>query len=189
LPGNHPKKEKYMADAEDLDQEDGGEDSVAAPISSGRSRIVTILIWVVAGLIALALMFVISVMVAKYYKNADFQETESITIAPPSAPPAIFKIQHEFRVNTADTDEAHYAQATITLAYEGELNKMLDAELAKRIPQVIHIINIILGGKRKDELFTPLQKLNLGEEIKNQINMILRDGKISEVLFEQLVVS
>jgi len=178
-----------MADAEDLDQEDGGEESVAAPISSGRSRIVTILIWVVAGLIALALMFVISVMVAKYYKNADFQETESITIAPPSAPPAIFKIQHEFRVNTADTDEAHYAQATITLAYEGELNKMLDAELAKRIPQVIHIINIILGGKRKDELFTPLQKLNLGEEIKNQINMILRDGKISEVLFEQLVVS
>ncbi len=178
-----------MADAEDLDQEDGSEDSVAAPISSGRSRIVTILIWVVAGLIALALMFVISVMVAKYYKNADFQETESITIAPPSAPPAIFKIQHEFRVNTADTDEAHYAQATITLAYEGELNKMLDAELAKRIPQVIHIINIILGGKRKDELFTPLQKLNLGEEIKNQINMILRDGKISEVLFEQLVVS
>ncbi len=178
-----------MADAEDLDQEEGGEESSAAPISSGRSRIVTILIWVVAGLIALALMFVISVMVAKYYKNADFQETESITIAPPSAPPAIFKIQHEFRVNTADTDEAHYAQATITLAYEGELNKMLDAELAKRIPQVIHIINIILGGKRKDELFTPLQKLNLGEEIKNQINMILRDGKISEVLFEQLVVS
>ena len=73
--------------------------------------------------------------------------------------------------------------------YTGELNKMLDAELAKRTPQVIHIINIILGGKRKDELFTPLQKLNLGEEIKNQINMILRDGKISEVMFEQLVVS
>ena len=54
---------------------------------------------------------------------------------------------------------------------------------------MVHIINIILGGKRKDELFTPLQKLNLGEEIKNQINMILRDGKISEVMFEQLVVS
>lgn len=178
-----------MADAEDLDQEDGGEESVAAPMGGGRSRIVTILIWVVAGLIALALMFVISVMVAKYYKNADFQETESITIAPPSAPPAIFKIAHEFRVNTADTDEAHYAQAVITLGYEGELNKQLDAELAKRLPQVIHIINIILGGKRKDELFTPLQKLNLGEEIKNQINMILRDGKISEVMFEQLVVS
>ena len=85
-----------MADAEDLDQEDGSEDSVAAPISSGRSRIVTILIWVVAGLIALALMFVISVMVAKYYKNADFQETESITIAPPSAPPAIFNVLRVF---------------------------------------------------------------------------------------------
>ncbi len=175
-----------MADAEDLDQEEG---EVQAPPPSGRSRIVTILIWVVAGLIALALMFVISVMVAKYYKNADFQETESITIAPPSAPPAIFKIKHEFRVNTADTDEAHYAQAVITLGYEGELNKMLDAELAQRMPQMIHIINIILGGKRRDELFTPLQKLNLGEEIKNQINMILRDGKISEVMFEQLVVS
>lgn len=177
-----------MADAEDLDQDEGGE-QVAAPVGGGRSRIVTILIWVVAGLIALALMFVIAVMVAKYYKNADFQETESITIAPPSAPPSIFKIQHEFRVNTADTDEAHYAQAVITLGYEGEINKQLDAELAKRLPQIIHIINIILGGKRKDELFTPLQKLNLGEEIKNQINMILRDGKISEVMFEQLVVS
>ncbi|MBS0617069.1 MAG: flagellar basal body-associated FliL family protein [Spirochaetes bacterium] len=176
-----------MAD-EELDQ-DEGEASAAPPVAAGRSRIVTILIWVVAGLIALALMFVISVMVAKYYKNADFQETESITIAPPSAPPAIFKITHEFRVNTADTDEAHYAQATITLGYEGELNKQLDAELGKRLPQMIHIINIILGGKRRDELFTPLQKLNLGEEIKNQINMILRDGKISEVMFEQLVVS
>jgi len=175
-----------MAD-EELDQDEG--EAAAPPVAAGRSRIVTILIWVVAGLIALALMFVISVMVAKYYKNADFQETESITIAPPSAPPAIFKITHEFRVNTADTDEAHYAQATITLGYEGELNKQLDAELGKRLPQMIHIINIILGGKRRDELFTPLQKLNLGEEIKNQINMILRDGKISEVMFEQLVVS
>ncbi|HRP68646.1 MAG TPA: flagellar basal body-associated FliL family protein [Turneriella sp.] len=177
-----------MADAEDLDQ-DESTDGAAPPISSGRSRIVTILIWVVAGLIALALMFVISVMVAKYYKNADFQETESITIAPPAAPLSVFSIKHEFRVNTADTDEAHYAQATITLGYEGELNKQLDAELGKRNPQIIHIINIILGGKRRDELFTPLQKLNLGEEIKNQINMILRDGKISEVMFEQLVVS
>ena len=177
-----------MADEEILDDEEGGE-AVAAPIASGRSRIVTILIWVVAALIGIALMFVISIMVAKYYKNENYQETQSITIAPAPPAPSMFKIAKEFRVNTADTDEAHFAQASIVLGYEAENHKMLDAELSSRLPQIIHIINIIIGSKRKDELFTPLQKLNLGEEIKNQINMILRDGKVTEVFFEQLVVS
>ena len=36
---------------------------------------------------------------------------------------------------------------------------------------------------------TPMQKLNLAEEIKSQINMIFSQGKIEEVYFEELIIS
>ena len=52
-----------------------------------------------------------------------------------------------------------------------------------------HIINIILGGKKKEELTTTSRKLNLAEEIKSQINIILSNGKIEEIYFEEFVVS
>ena len=68
-------------------------------------------------------------------------------------------------------------------------NKPLENELIQRHTQMTHIVNIILGGKKKEDLATTLQKLNLAEEIKSQINIILSEGKVEEVYFEELVVS
>lgn len=160
----------------------------AGGISSGRSKIVTILIWVVGAIVAITLMILISYFIARKVKSESFQESQGIVIAPAPAPLSNFKFQKEFRVNTADIEEPHFISVSISLAYEGE-NLPLDAELAARIPQMMHTINIILGSKRKEELFTSDQKLDLAEEIKSQLNMILREGKIEEVYFEQLVVS
>ena len=130
----------------------------------------------------------ISYFIAKRVKTEAYKEDQNIVIAPAPPPLAIYRFQKEFRVNTADIDEPHFIQVSMTFGYETE-NKLLEAELIARQAQMMHIINIILGGKKKDELTTTLQKLNLAEEIKSQINMILRNGKIDEVYFEQLVIS
>ena len=52
---------------------------------------------------------------------------------------------------------------------------------------MMHINNIV-WWKRKKILYSSA-KAELAEEIKSQVNMVLRDGKIIEVYFEELVVS
>lgn len=176
-----------MADDEILDDEDEDLDAVPS-MGGGRSRIVTILLWVAGAIAAILLMVLISYFIAKKVKTEAYKEDQNIVIAPAPPPLAIYRFQKEFRVNTADIDEPHFIQVSMTFGYETE-NKALETELIARQAHMMHIINIILGGKKKDELTTTLQKLNLAEEIKSQINMILRNGKIDEVYFEQLVIS
>ncbi|MDH5719894.1 MAG: flagellar basal body-associated FliL family protein [Spirochaetia bacterium] len=176
-----------MGDDEILDDEEQ-DDEVLASAVTGRSKLVTILLWVAGGIVALLLMFLISYIVAGRVKNEAYRETQDIVIAPAPPPLAAFPFKKEFRVNTADTDEPHFIQVAIAFGYDGT-NKKLETELVQRQTQMMHIINIILGGKKKEDLASPLQKLNLADEIKSQINMILSEGKIEEVYFEELVVS
>ena len=45
--------------------------------------------------------------------------------------------------------------------------------LAERIPQFQHIINVLLSGKRFEDLDSAEKKINLSEEIKAHLNVIL----------------
>ncbi|MDH4200299.1 MAG: flagellar basal body-associated FliL family protein [Spirochaetia bacterium] len=182
-----------MADDDILDEEkeqDQEEDLLAgAPIAgAGRSKIITILLWVAGSVVAVLLMVLISYLIAKKVKTDAYREEQNIVIAPAPPPLGTYHFQKEFRVNTADTDEAHFIQLTISFGYDTN-NKLLELELGQRQAQMMHIINIILGGKKKEDLMTPMQKLNLAEEIKSQINMIFSQGKIEEVYFEELIIS
>ena len=179
-----------MAEEEIMDGGDDNLDMSNSMSSSGgsRSKIVTILIWVVGSIAAIVLMMLIAYLMAKKVKTDSYKEEQNIVIAPSPPPLMTYRFPKQFRVNTADVDSAHFIQMALALGYESE-NKMLDAELVQRQTQMQHIINIILGGKKKEELTTVLQKLNLAEEIKSQINMILGEGKIEEVYFEELVIS
>ncbi|RME93462.1 MAG: endoflagellar basal body-associated protein [Candidatus Hydrogenedentota bacterium] len=178
-----------MAEEEDfrMDEEEE-EDYGGAPVSGGRSKIVTILIYAASAILGILLMVVIAYQVAKRVTTERYKEQQNIVIAPAKPPLATYRFPKEFRVNTADVDEPHFIQVSIGFGYDVN-NKELEGELIQRQTQMMHIINLILGGKKKDDLFTPLQKQNLAEEIKSQINMILTKGKIEEVYFEQLVVS
>ncbi len=177
-----------MAD-EELMEEDELEGGEAAALPSGRSKLVTILM-IAAGILVLVLLTVlISYFVAKNVRTASYEMQQNIVIAPAPPPLSIYKFPKEFRVNTADTEEGGgYIQLMINLGYVGE-NKQLEAELSNRNAQMMHIINILLSGKRKEELNGQMQKQNLAEEIKSQINMLLREGKIEEVYFESIVIS
>lgn len=178
-----------MAEEEFLEDEEQEEDMLdGVPVSGGRSKIVTILLWVAGIVVGILLVILISYLIAKKVKSDAYKEEQNIVIAPPPPPLDTYNFPKEFRVNTADVDEAHFVQLSLALGYEAE-NKELETELIQRQTQMMHIINIILGGKKKDELSTPMQKLNLAEEIKSQLNMILSEGKIQEVYFVELVVS
>ena len=177
-----------MGDEELLEEEQDEELLAGAPIGGGRSKIITILLWVAGGVVAILLMILIAYIIAKKVKTDMYKEEQNIVIAPPPEPLGTYRFQKEFRVNTADTDESHFIQLTLSFGYDIE-NKLLEGELIQRSSQMMHIINIILGGKKKEDLITPTQKLNLAEEIKSQINMIFSKGKIEEVYFEELIIS
>ena len=72
--------------------------------------------------------------------------------------------------------------------YVKKENKNLEKELLSRSLQMQHIINLILATKKRSDLSSTLQKLNLAEEIKSQINMILSNGQIEEIFFIELEV-
>ena len=65
----------------------------------------------------------------------------------------------------------------------------MNAELVKRTVQIRHIINIVLSGKQYNELNSVEDKINLAEEIKAHINMILIAGKVKEVYFREILVN
>ncbi|MCS6985704.1 MAG: flagellar basal body-associated FliL family protein [Leptospiraceae bacterium] len=175
-----------MAEEELLEEE---EEQEKTQVPAGRSKIVTILL-IAAGVLTFILLTVlISYYVAKSVRTASYEMQQNIVIAPAPPPLTIYRFPKEFRVNTADTEEGgSFIQVQINLGYVGE-NKQLEAELANRSAQLMHIINILLSGKRKEELMGQMQKQNLAEEIKSQINMLLREGKIEEVYFESIVIS
>lgn len=177
-----------MAEEELLEEEEGEGDQ-APKVGSGRSKLVTILLVASGVLVFILLTILISYYVAKNVRTASYEMQQNIVIAPAPPPLTIFRFPKEFRVNTADTEEGgSFIQVQINLGYVGE-NKQLEAELANRTAQMMHIINILLSGKRKEELLGQMQKQNLAEEIKSQINMLLREGKIEEVYFESIVIS
>jgi len=177
-----------MAEEEFIDDEQDEDLLAGAPIAGGRSRLVSILLWVAGAIVAILLMVLISYLIAKKVKSDAYREEQNIVIAPAPPPLGTYRFQKEFRVNTADTDESHFIQLTLSFGYD-VTNKQLESELIQRQAQMMHIINIILGGKKKEGLMTPMQKLNLAEEIKSQVNMIISKGKIQEVYFEELIVS
>ena len=177
-----------MADDEELLDTEEEEGLLKAESNAGGSKLISILLWVAGGLGGIILMVVISYLMARKVKTEVYKEEQNVVIAPAPPPLATFKFSKEFRVNTADVDEAHFIQMSLAFGYNVD-NKLLENELIQRQIQMKHIINIILGGKKKEDLSTTLQKLNLAEEIKSQMNIILSEGKVEEVYFEELVVS
>ena len=117
----------------------------------------------------------------------NYKEDQKIAIAPPPNLLITFSFAKPFDVQLADKGKNHRATLRLNLAYKGE-NKNLEKELLSRSLQMQHIINLILATKKRSDLSSTLQKLNLAEEIKSQINMILSNGQIEEIFFIELEV-
>lgn len=149
------------------------------------SKIVKILLYVAGGILLVVLVTGISYLVAKYVQESSYQKRQDIVAAPPPPPLASFELP-DFSKTTADA-EPHFIKMKIALAYEP--NVELNNELVQRRDQIQHIINIILQGKKYEDLDTVSDSVALAEEIKAHVNVILISGKIKEVYFKELVVN
>lgn len=149
------------------------------------SKLVKILLYVAGGILLIVLMAGIAFLVFKYMRESDYQKQQDIVAAPPAAPLAVYELP-DFSKTTADA-EPHFIKMKISLAYES--NMELNNELVSRRDQIQHIVNIILQGKKYEDLDEVSDTIALAEEIKAHINVILIAGKIKEVYFKELVVN
>lgn len=129
----------------------------------------------------------LSYQVAKKIATDSYREAQKIINAPAPAPLHTLKFEKPFEVALARPDQNHRVVAKISLGYSSG-NPYLDAELKQRTSQVAHIIEVVLKSKSKTDFATPMGKLNVFEELKSQVNMILSTGKIEEVYAEELEI-
>ena len=73
------------------------------------------------------------------------------------------------------------------LVFEANLPKTVQ-ELEQRTPQVKDKIINLLRSKTVEEMMDPQGADRLREEIKDEINQLLREGEITEVYFIDLVI-
>lgn len=152
----------------DIDEEEG-EAAEETAVSTSPSKIIKILFYIVGAIILILLIVGISYIVTKNVQEKKYVREQAIIVAPPPPPLSHFDLP-SFSASTRDA-EPRFIRITISLGYEESIE--LNAELVRRTPQFQHIINVLLSGKRFEDLDTVEEKINLSEEVKAHINMIL----------------
>ena len=166
-------------------EEEGVDSLVDESVSTSPSKIIKILFYVVGAIVLFFVIIAVSYFVTKSVQEKKYDREQAIVVAPPPPPLAHYDLP-SFSVTTRDA-EPHFVKVTISLGYEE--NIALNAELVKRNPQFQHIINIMLSGKKHEDLNSTEEKINLAYEIKSHINAILVYGKIKEVYFREIVIN
>lgn len=177
--------EDERADLLEEGEEEEGVEVPEAIEGADTSKIIKILLYVVGLILLVFIVFGISYLVSTYVQEKRYEREQDIVVAPPPPPLSHFDLP-SFSVTTKDI-EPHFAKITVSLGYEENVG--LNAELVKRTVQIQHIVNIILRGKKYEDLDSVQDTINLSEEIKAHINVILVSGKIREVYFREFVVN
>ena len=151
----------------------------------GKSKILRILLFIAGGILFIVLVIGISYWVSRAVQESEYERRQDIVAAPPPGPLQVYEMP-EFSTTTADVDP-YFVSMKISLGYDPSVE--LQNELIKRRDQMQHIINILLRGKRAENLKTVEDAIALAEEIKAHINMVLVSGKIKEVYFREFVVN
>jgi flagellar FliL protein len=92
----------------------------------------------------------------------------------------------DIRGTTSDEVGAIFS-ARVSLGYEPD-NQRLAFEITSRKRQIQNIILLYLSNRTKDQL-RPEYYRQIQEELKNQINTVMREGQIKEVTFREFVVT
>lgn len=148
--------------------------------------------WLLSNMIPIIIAVVLSTVVAFLMIRGSLAKKseevyKTVKLAPKPQPLIIFKLD-EFRINTADIDEAHFVRLRVNLAYDGK-NKKLAQELSQRVEQLRDIIIRVLNSKEKQDIDEPIEKEELKEELKKQINNILSSGEIEDIYYDEFVIS
>ena len=176
-----------MSDEEEKldDMDEGATEAASAPASGSLSKIIKILLYVVGAVVLILLVIGISYLVSKHVQEKQYQQDQDVVVAPAPAPLASYDLP-AFSATTSDP-EPRFLKMTIAVAYD--FNSELSSEITQRVPQMQHIINIILGSKGFDDLDSESDKIMLCEEIKAHINSTLISGKIKEIYLKEYILN
>ena len=139
------------------------------------------------GILLVVIVISISYIVSKNVQESSYERRMDIIAAPPPAALDTYDLP-VFSKTTADS-EPHFLKLKMALAYDKGQDKALPTELISRKSQILHIVNINLQNKKYDVLDTRSDVVALAEEIKAHVNLILINGKIKEVYFEEFVLN
>ena len=90
-----------------------------------------------------------------------------------------------FIVNLADDGGNRYLRVTMDLELD---NEKLQEEINKRLPQIKDQVLMILPTRRFEDISTKQGKIDLRNELIDQINRILSRGQVSNIYFKEFVV-
>ncbi|MCP4133254.1 MAG: flagellar basal body-associated FliL family protein [bacterium] len=171
-------------DLMDEEEEEAG-DIEEAGGSTEPNKIVRILLFVAGGVLLIVLVTGISFLVSKKVQETGYERSQDIVAAPPPRPLSVYDIP-ALSKTTAD-EEPHFLKLHISLAYEQ--NMQLSTELGNRKDEILHVINVLLQGKKYEDLDSVDDTVSLVEEIKAHINKRLIDGKIKDIYIKEFVVN
>jgi flagellar FliL protein len=92
----------------------------------------------------------------------------------------------EIRGVTADEEPAIFS-AKISMGFDAE-SKTVAFELSARKREIQNLVFLYLSSKTKAEL-KPDRYTQILDDLKNNINKVMREGKIKEVVFREFVVA
>ncbi|MCP4129870.1 MAG: flagellar basal body-associated FliL family protein [bacterium] len=117
--------------------------------------------------------------------NTTYERPEDIIAAPPPPPLSVYELP-AFSKTTAD-EEPHFLKVHLSLAYKQ--NPELSKELVDRKDEISHVINVLLQGKRYEDLDSVDDTIAVVDEIKTHVNKRLKEGKIEDIYIKEFVVN
>ncbi|HNR87199.1 MAG TPA: flagellar basal body-associated FliL family protein [Spirochaetota bacterium] len=171
---------------EEDEEESGARGEGEGQKSPTTSKIIKILLYVAGGILLIFIVFGISYLVSTYVQERRYAKEQDIVVVPPPAPLARYEIP-VISFTTKDA-EPHMGKIALALGYDKN-DQQLTTELTERAPQLQHIINVLLRGKSYEDINSVEGMINLTEDIKAHINVVLINGKIKEIYYKEFIVN
>lgn len=146
--------------------------------------VIQILKWV--GIVLAAVIFIVTVVVVTVNilnrGNAGQTRVPQSEAYSPDVPILTWtETVGELRGSTRDEQRTTYIVQPY-LGYDGENNNLVNELILRRI-QIIGIFNDYFGSKRVADLEGPDNKVRVEQELLDNINRILRDGRVVDIVF------
>ncbi|MGA2977444.1 MAG: flagellar basal body-associated FliL family protein [Spirochaetia bacterium] len=177
---------------QDLNLEDvgAGAEDVAGPRKGGllSGMLLTILKWAAIGIGGVIIIVTVTVITFKIVSKGNQQQglaAMSPEYSAKAEPLASYDDIEQIRGQTADDPPAIFLMQ-VSLGYDPK-DKEVSVEIGNRKREIQDLILKDISQKKAADL-APAQYDNVQQDLMNQINMIMKNGKVKSVMFRQFVV-